>query len=51
MSKPNKNIGIRRAVSPLRDQHADRKANPKPKHPPGKSSDHHVETRGNRYGK
>lgn len=50
LTKANKNIGIRRSISPLRDQHADRNENPKPVYPPGKSSNHHVEKSGNRYG-
>jgi hypothetical protein len=48
-SKANKNIGIRRAVSPLRDQHAKGRTTEHPVHPP--SAPRHPEESGNRYGK
>lgn len=55
-SKANKNIGIKRSISPLRDQHASdgrgtgmHNASTRPAYPPSKK--HSVETSGNRYGK
>ena len=49
MSKPSKNIGISRKISPLRDKYTPRKSAPKPKYPPGHKQG--VESTGNRYGK